>query len=289
MHGRVRSMQNERGEVLAEAGPSAPVQVIGLSGVPAAGEAVNAVESERVAKQIADHRLDQERQRPGEAPRPRLSLEDLFLQAESGGVQELAVVVKADTDGSVGAVRDGLLKIESDKVKLKVIHAAVGAITESDVQLAHASRAIVVGFHVRPDSAGRRSAETFGVDVRVYQVIYELLDEVRAAMAGLLPPTLKEKFLGRAEVRQTFTIPKVGTIAGCYITEGLMRRSAGCRLVRDGVQVFEGKFASLKRFKDDVREVQTGFECGIGIEGYNDVKIGDVIEAFEFEEQPAEL
>ena len=170
-----------------------------------------------------------------------------------------------------------------------MIHAAVGAINESDVQLAHASGAIVIGFHVRPDSAGRKAAEQLGVDVRVYQIIYEVIDEVRAAMAGLLAPTVKEVFLGRAEVRKIFTVPRVGTVAGSYVTEGLLRRGAHVRLLRDGVQVFEGRFASLKRFKDDVREVQQAFECGIGLEGFNDVKVGDVIEAFQLEEKPAEL
>ncbi len=288
-HGRVRSMQNEHGKVVKEAGPSTPVQVVGLSSVPGAGETVNAVEGERVARQIVEHREDQERKKAPEVTRPKISLDDLFAQAEEGGVRELAVVLKGDTDGSVEAVREALGKIESERVEIKVIHAAVGGISENDVQLAHTSGGIILGFHVRPDSAGRKAAETYGVDVRIYKVIYELLDEVRAAMVGLLPPTIKEKFLGNAEVRETFAIPKVGTIAGCYITEGLMKRNAGCRLVRDGIVVHEGKFASLKRFKDDVREVQTGFECGIGIEGYNDVKIGDRIEAFELEEQPAEL
>jgi translation initiation factor IF-2 len=286
-YGRVRIMQNDRGETVAEAGPSTPVQVVGLSGVPSAGDAVHAVENERVAKQIVENREDQARKAPG-AGRPRLTLEDLFGRAEDGP-KELAVVIKADTDGSAEALRDALQQLPSDKVKLNVIHAAVGAVSESDVQLAHASRAIVVGFHVRPDSAGRKAAEQLGVDVRIYQIIYELLDEVRAAMAGLLAPTVKEVFLGRAEVRKTFNVPRIGTVAGCQVADGLLRRSASARLVRDGVQVWQGRFASLKRFKDDVREVQQGFECGIGLDGFNDVKVGDVIEAFALEETPAEL
>ena len=286
--GRVRSMQNERGQVVKEAGPSTPVQVIGLSGVPGAGEGFHAVENERVAKQIVDHRQDDARKKPT-TTRPRVTLEDLFASADGDGPKELSIIIKADTDGSAEALKDSLLKIESDKVKLDVLHAAVGAITERDVQLAHASRAIIVGFHVRPDPSGRKAAESMGVDVRTYQIIYEVIDEVRAAMAGLLSPTQKEVFLGRAEVRDTFTIPRVGTIAGCYVQEGLMRRNASCRLTRDGVQIFEGKFASLKRFKDDAREVQQGFECGIGLENFNDVKVGDHIEAYELEEQPADL
>jgi len=287
--GRVRSMQNERGDTLKEAGPSTPVQVIGLGSVPGAGDLMHAVESERVAKDIVSHREDEGRSRAPTASRPRISLEDLFAQAEGGGPKELNIIIKADTQGSAEALKDALLKIETDKVDLKVLHTAVGGITERDVQLAEASSAIVIGFHVRPDPTARRAADSAGVDVRIYQIIYEVIDEVKAAMAGLLPPTYKEIVLGQAEVRQTFTIPKTGTIAGCYVTDGLMRRNAGCRLVRDGVQVYQGKFSSLKRFKDDVREVQTAFECGIGIEGYNDIKVGDVIEAFDQEEQPAQL
>jgi translation initiation factor IF-2 len=288
IHGRVRTMLNEHGGVVREAGPSMPVQVVGFSGLPEAGDLLSVVESERIAKEISSHRDSQARGRT-EAPKPRLTLEDLFAEAESGGVRELNVIVKSDTQGSAEALRDSLLQLPTDKVKLNVIHAAVGAVTESDVQLAAASSAIVVGFHVRPDPTARAAAESQAVDVRLYQVIYEVIDEVRAAMAGLLPPTVKEVVVGQAEVRKTFTIPRLGTIAGCYVTDGTMRRNLGARLVRDGVQVYQGKFGSLKRFKDDVREVQSGFECGIGIDGFNDVKIGDVIEAFEHEEKPAEL
>jgi translation initiation factor IF-2 len=198
-------------------------------------------------------------------------------------------MLKADTQGSVEAVREALLGLSTDRVKVNVIHAGAGAINESDVMLSHASGAIAVGFHVRPDPAARRAAEDNGVDVRHYQVIYELVDEVRRAMAGLLPPTQKEQVLGRAEVRKVFVIPKLGPIAGCYVTEGPIRRGAQCRLIRDGVQVYQGRIGSLRRFKEDAREVQAGFECGIGIEGYGDVKVGDVIEAFEVREEPAEL
>jgi len=287
--GRVRSMQNDRGEILKEALPSVPVRLVGLGGVPDAGDTVTVVESERVAKEIVSHRVDQSRGEAATAPRPRISLEDLFARSEGSGPQELNVIIKADTQGSAEALKESLMKLPTDKVKLSVLHASVGGTTERDVQLADASSAIIIGFHTRPDAKARRAAENAGVDIRGYQIIYEVVDEVRAAMAGLLPPTVKEKVIGQAEVRQTFTIPKVGTIAGSYITDGLIRRNARCRLVRDGVQVFEGRFASLKRFKDDVREVQTGFECGIGIEGFNDVKLGDVIEAFELEEHAAEL
>ncbi len=287
--GRVRLMTDDHGESVEAAPPSMPVRVVGLSGVPEAGDAMHAVETERVAKDIVANREDREREQAGAPSRPRVSLEELFAAAEGEGPRELRVIVKADVQGSAEALREALVRLTTDKVKVNVLHTSVGGITESDVQLAQASSAVIVGFHVRPDAKARKLAEAGGVDVRVYQIIYEALDEVRAAMAGLLPPTLKEVVLGQAEVRQTFTIPKAGTVAGCYVSDGLMRRGARCRLVRDGVQIFEGKFASLKRFKDDVREVQTHFECGIGLENFNDVKIGDRIEAYEIQEQPAQL
>ncbi|MGH0034245.1 MAG: translation initiation factor IF-2 [Myxococcota bacterium] len=286
--GKVRLMENDHGERVKEAGPSVPVAVIGLSGVPDAGVAVHAVESEKIAKQIVAHREEVERGKPVEV-KPKLTLEEIFAQAEEGGVKELPVVLKADVHGTLEAVRESLTKLSTDRVTLNVIAAGVGGITENDVMLASASEAIVVGFHVRPDPAARRAADSNGVEIRVYQIIMDLLDEVKAAMAGLLPPTIKEVMLGRVEVRETFTIPRVGTICGSYVTEGLVRRNARCRLIRDGVQIYEGRVGSLKRFKDDAREVQTGFECGVGIEGYNDVKVGDAIEIFELEEQPATL
>jgi translation initiation factor IF-2 len=286
--GRVRAMEDENGRALKEAGPSVPVQVIGLSGVPDAGDTVHAVESERVAKEIIEHRIAEKRVQPGDT-RPVLSLDEFFAEAEGGGTKELPLVVKGDVQGSVETLCDVLSKLSTDRVKVNVIHSGVGAITETDVMLARASSAIVVGFHVRPDPAARRAAEGQGVDIRSYRIIYEVTDEIRAAMAGLLPPTVSEAFLGRAEVRETFSVPKVGTIAGCFIAEGSIRRGAQVRLLRDGVQIHDGRVGSLKRFKDDVREVATGFECGIGLEGYNDVKIGDVIEAYVVEEKPASL
>jgi translation initiation factor IF-2 len=286
--GRVRAMEDENGQRLPTAGPSVPVQVTGLSAVPEAGEAVHAVESERVAKDIVSHREDERRGAPEEA-RAKLTLDEIFASAGSGGVRELSVVVKADTQGSVEAIRDALLKLSTDEVKVDVLLAGVGAVTETDVMLAKASGAVIVAFHVRPDPAARRAAESQGVDVRAYQIIYDVVDEVKQAMVGLLPPTISEVFVGRAEVRQTFTVPRVGMIAGCYVHEGLIRRNAACRLLRDGVQIYQGRISSLKRFKDDVREVAAGFECGIGIDGYNDVKVGDTIELFAVEERPATL
>jgi translation initiation factor IF-2 len=286
--GRLRVMENDLGERIKEAGPSTPVQVLGLSGVPAAGAAFHTVESDRIAKQITAHREDRDRAKPAAAPR-KLSLEEFFAQADGAGPKELALVLKADVQGTCEAVRDSLEKLATEDVKLKILSAGVGAIGESDVMLATASKAIVVGFHVRPDPAARRTAESSGVDVRTYTVIMDLIDEVKAAMAGLLPPVRREKMLGRAEVKQPFTIPKIGTIAGSLVVEGKVTRDAHCRLVRDGVQVYEGKISSLRRFKDDVREVANGVECGIGIENYNDVKIGDEVEFFEVEEVPATL
>jgi len=287
-HGRVRSMTNDRGETLTEAAPSTPVQIVGLSGVPGAGDVLHAVESERVAKDIVDHRKGEERKEKAPVAKPRISLEELFAGG-ADGPKELVLIVKADVQGSAEAISAALGKLSNDRVKVNVLHVAVGGVTESDVQLAQASRAIIVGFHVRPDAKARKAAESVGVEIRTYQIIYEMLDEVKAAMAGLLPPTTKEVVLGQAEVRQIFSIPKVGTIAGSYITDGLIRRGARGRLVRDGVQIWDGKFASLKGFKDDAREVLTGFECGIGLEGFNDLKTGDVIEAYEIESRPAEL
>ncbi len=286
--GRVRAMDDEHGKRVDEAGPSVPVQINGLISVPEAGDPFNVVESERVAKDIVAHRESEQRERPVAAP-ARLTLDEFFAHAEGGGVKELQVVLKADTQGSVEALRASLLDLSTDSVKVDVLLASVGAITETDVMLAKASEGIIVGFHVRPDPAARRAAEGQGVEIRIYQVIYEVVDDVRKAMAGLLPPTISEKFEGRAEVRDTFSVPRVGTIAGCHVGEGKVRRGASCRLLRDGVQIYEGRITSLKRFKDDVREVNSGFECGLGIEGYNDVKVGDVVETYVLEEKPATL
>ena len=286
--GRVRAMDDDKGQRVEDAGPSVPVRITGLTSVPEAGEPFNVVESERVAKDIIAHRESEQRGRPSVEAK-RLTLDEFFAQAEGGGVKELSVVLKADTQGSVEALRASLLDLSTDSVKVDVLLAGVGAVTETDVMLAKASDGIIVGFHVRPDPAARRAAEGQGVEIRTYQVIYEVVDDVRKAMAGLLPPTISEKFEGRAEVRDTFSVPRIGTIAGCYVSEGKVRRGGSCRLLRDGVQLYEGRVGSLKRFKDDVREVNSGFECGLGIEGYNDVKVGDVVETYVLEEKPATL
>ena len=286
--GRVRAIENENGERIKSAGPSTPVRVIGLSSVPEAGQTLNVVESERVAKEILENRINEQRRRPV-APRPSFTLDEFFERMEGGGVKELTVVIKGDVHGSVEALRDALLKLSTDAVKLNVILSSVGAITKDDVMLAKASNAIILGFHVRPDPPGRNAAEEQGVDIRVYKIIYEVIDDIKKAMAGLLSPTITETLRGRAEVREVFAIPKAGKIAGSMVAEGTIRRGSTCRLVRDGVQIYEGKIGSLKRFKDDAREVNLGFECGIGIEGYNDIKVGDVIETFTLEEKPATL
>jgi translation initiation factor IF-2 len=286
--GRVRAIEDEDGKRVKTAGPSTPVRVIGLSGVPEAGQVLSVVESERAAKDIVENRINEQRGRPV-AQKPSFTLDEFFERMEGGGIKELAVVIKGDVHGSVEALRDALLKLSTDSVKLNVILSGVGAITKDDVMLAKASNAIILGFHVRPDPPGRIAAEEQGVDIRAYRIIYEIIDDVKKAMAGLLPPTVTETMGGRAEVREIFTVPKVGRIAGSMIADGTIRRGATCRLIRDGVQIYEGKVGSLRRFKDDAREVNSGFECGIGVEGYNDIKVGDVIETFTLEEKPATL
>jgi len=286
--GRVRVMEDDLGKKVTGAGPSMPVQVLGLSGVPSAGAGFHSVESDRVAKQIASHREDQERGKTTIAP-AKYTLEEFFAQAGGEGPKELPVVLKADVQGTCEAVRDALDQLSTESVQIKILSSGVGAINENDVMLASASNAIVVGFHVRPDPAARRAADGHGVDLRTYTIIMQLLDDITAAMVGLLPAVRNESLLGRAEVRQLFVVPKVGTIAGSMVVEGKASRDAHCRLVRDGIQVFEGKMGSLRRFKEDVREVPNGTECGIGITNFNDVKIGDEIEIFEVEEVPATL
>ena len=286
--GRVRQMQDDGGKNLKEAGPSTPVQITGLSGLPPAGASFHAVESDRVAKQIIGHREDQRRGQVS-APKPRLTLDEFYAQSAGEGPKELSVVLKADVQGTCEAARDALEKLSTDEVKLRVISSGVGAIVENDVNLASASGTIVLGFNVRPDPAARRQADSGGVEIRTYSVIMALLDDVKAAMAGLLPPIVSENMLGRAEIRETFTIPKIGTIAGSYVLEGKLIRHAHCRVVRDGVQIYAGTVGSLRRFKDDVKEVINGMECGIGVATYNDIKIGDIIEAYELEEKSATL
>ncbi|MDO3376684.1 translation initiation factor IF-2 [Geoalkalibacter halelectricus] len=280
--GRVRSMVDDRGNRVDEAGPSMPVEVTGLSGVPDAGDLLYAVEDEKKAKDVAQHR--QQKLREAElAKTSKISLDQLFAKIQEGDVKELKVVIKGDVQGSVEAVKDALVKLSTDACRLVVIHTGVGGIIESDINLASASDAVVLGFNVRPEPKAAQLAESEGVDIRLYNIIYDAVADIKNAMEGLLAPTLKEKDLGRAEVRETFSVPKVGIIAGCYVLDGKILRNAKARLVRDSVVVWEGKLSSLRRFKDDVREVAAGYECGISLENFNDLKVGDIIEAYEME------
>ncbi len=276
--GKVRALINDRGEQIKEATPSMPVEVLGITDVPQAGDPFVVVKDEQTAREVAE--IQQEKQRERELSRTsKVTLDDLYRRIQEGEVKELNLVIKADVQGSAEAVRASLEKLSTDEVRVNVIHQGVGAISESDVLLATASNAVIIGFNVRPDSNARKAAERDGIDIRIYRVIYDLLDDVKAAMAGLLDPEFKEQFLGRAEVRQTFKVPG-GVVAGCYVQEGKITRAAEVRVLRDNVIVHEGKIASLRRFKDDVREVLHGYECGIGLERFNDIKEGDVIEAF---------
>jgi len=282
-YGRVRALIDDMGKRLKEAGPSTPVEVIGFSEIPQEGDHFIVMENEKRAKQIAMER--QHRQRLAQMAKVRkLQLDDLFKKIQEGQVKELNIIIKADVQGSVEAIKSSLQKIKHPEVKVRVIHTAVGGINESDVMLAAASNAIIIGFNVRPESKASQAAEKEGVDIRLYNVIYEAIEDVKKALEGMLEPTLKEKVIGKAEIRQTFHISKIGTVAGCYVLEGVIRRgSDGIRVVRDNIVIYEGKIASLKRFKEDVREVQAGYECGILIENFNDIKVGDVLENFMIE------
>ena len=280
--GHVRSMTDHMGRTLKSAAPSVPVEITGLSEVPSAGDEFQAVEDERMARTLADQRRDKAKEDTFKA-NARANLNDLFAQI-SEGVKDLNIIVKADVDGSVEAVKASLLKLSNEEVKVRVIHAAAGGITEGDVTFAAASNAIIVGFNVRPDKTALDSAERQNVDVRTYRVIYECLEEIEAAMKGMLAPKFRENLLGHAEVRQTIHVPNVGTIAGSYIQDGKVTRQSQIRVVRDGVVIFEDKISSLKRFKDDAREVASGYECGIGLEKFNDIKVGDILEAFIMEQ-----
>jgi len=286
--GRIRAMLNDRGEPIQQAGPSSAVEILGLQGVPQAGDAFQVVEDLAAAKEMAEFRLQQLRQEEL-AETSRLRLDDLYAQLQTGAVKELPIVLKADTQGSVEVLEDALTRLGNDQVRIDVIHKGVGGITESDVLLASASNAVVVGFNVRPDVSARAAAEKENVEIRLYSVIYEVAEQVRQAMQGLLAPTTTERVLGRAEVRETFRVPRVGTVAGCYVTEGMLTRNSLVRLLRDNVVVYEGRVGSLKRFKDDVSEVRSGYECGLSIANFNDIKVGDVIEAFAREEVAAQL
>ncbi|MEH7611127.1 MULTISPECIES: translation initiation factor IF-2 [Bacillaceae] len=281
--GRVRAMVNDLGRRIKEAGPSMPVEITGLNEVPQAGDRFMVFADEKRARQVGEARASQAvLQQRSESS--KLSLEDLFAQIQEGNVKEINLIVKADVQGSVEAMAASLQKIEVEGVKVKIIHTGAGAITESDVILASASNAIIIGFNVRPDVNAKRTADLENVDIRLHRIIYKAIEEIEAAMKGMLDPEFEEKVIGQAEVRQVFKVSKVGTIAGCYVTDGKITRDSGVRLIRDGIVVFEGQLDTLKRFKDDVKEVATNYECGITIEKYNDIKEGDVIEAYVMEE-----
>lgn len=280
--GRVRAMVDDKGRTVKSAGPSVPVEIIGLDDVPQAGDELNAVEDEKMARTLAEQRREKQRQ-DILAANARVNLDELFSRI-SEGVQNLNIIVKADVAGSAEAVKSSLLKLTNDEVKVNVIHSAVGGITESDVMLASASDAIIVGFNVRPDRNALDSAEKSGVDIRTHRIIYEIIDEIEAAMKGMLAPEFREVLQGHAEVRQTIKVPGVGIIAGCYVQDGKITRQSSIRIVRDGIVIFEDKISSLRRFKDDVKEVNSGYECGVGIEKFNDIREGDTLEAFIMEE-----
>ena len=282
--GRVRAMVNDKGQRITDAGPSVPVEITGLSEAPSAGATFNAVADEKLARELVEQRKAEEKAKAN-APVTKVSLEDLFSQIQAGEMKNLNLIVKADVQGSVEAVKASLEKLSNEEVRVRVIHGGVGAINESDVMLAATSQAIIVGFNVRPDAAARDSAARANVDMRMYRVIYDAINEIEAAMKGMLAPKFREVLLGHAEVRQTYKVSGVGTVAGCYVQDGkLQRKDCQVRLVRDGIVIHEGVLASLQRFKDSVKEVVAGYECGLSIEKFNDIKEGDIVEAFTMEQ-----
>jgi translation initiation factor IF-2 len=285
--GKVRAMFDDRGKAVEAAPPSTPVEVLGLEGLPQAGDQLLVADREK-ARQVAEYR-EQKFREATLAKSSKLSLEGLAEQIKTAGMKELPIILKTDVQGSAEVLTDSLNKLSNDKVKIKILHSGVGAITENDVLLASASNAVIIGFNVRPERKAQELADMEKVDIRLHSIIYELQDEIKKAMTGLLEPIIKETYMGRAEVRDTFKVPKVGTVAGCSVLDGVIKRDADVRLIRDGVQVYKGKIASLKRFKDDAREVSNGMECGIAISNFNDIKKGDVIEAFVTERIAAVL
>ena len=281
-YGRIRAMFDDAGKKIKSAGPSIPVEVLGLSEVPAAGDRFTVVKDEKTARQMAEARREKERQENFNSAH-KVSLEDLYSQIKEGKVKELSVIIKADVQGSIEAIRGSLEKLSTDDVKVRVIHGAVGAITETDITLASASNAIVIGFNVRPENSAVVLAERDGVEVKTYRIIYDAIEDVKSAMIGMLDPEYKEVVLGTAEIRNTFKISNVGTIAGGYVLTGKLTRNADVRLIRDNIVILDSKLASLKRFKDDVKEVNAGYECGFSLEKFNDIKEGDIIEAYTME------
>ena len=283
--GRVRALINDRGEKVKEAGPSTPVEIMGFDEVPSAGDEMQAVGDDRLSRQVAEERKAKVKA-SREATMAKVSLENRFSNMESGKQTTLNLIIKADVQGSVEAVKQAMEKLSSDEVKVHVLHSAAGAITKDDVNLASAFNAIIIGFNIRPDASAREAAEREKVDVRLYTVIYKANEDMERAMKGLLAPEYREVLLGHAEVRNVFKITGAGVIAGCYVTDGKVQRNAQVRLLRDNVVVFEGKLSSLKHYKEDVKEMAAGFECGMSLEGHNDIKEGDVVECFIMEEIP---
>jgi translation initiation factor IF-2 len=287
-HGKVRAMLNDRGKHIGAAGPSIPVEILGLTGVPNAGDEFIALADDKSAKQVSIHRIQKQRSKDL-SKTSRLSLEKLFEQMEEGEAKKLNLIIKADVHGSIEALRDSLTKLSNNEVKINVIHAATGTIIESDVSLAAVSDAIIIGFNVRPSTKVQALANEENVDMRFYNIIYNAIKDIKNAIIGMMESTYEERILGRAEVREVFHVPKIGTIAGCYVTDGKIERDQLVRLIRDGIVSYEGKISSLKRFKEDAKEVQSGYECGIGIANFNDIKLGDIIECYYLEEIRPEL
>ncbi len=281
--GRVRALINDKGKRVKKAGPSTPVEVIGFNGLPGAGDILHVITEDRLARELADKRTQFKRESELKKTQ-KVTLDDLFTRIKEGEIKELKIILKADVHGSVEAIRQSLERLSNNEVHVKVIHGGVGGIGEGDVMLASASNAIIIGFNVRPDPIARRIAEKEDVDIRLYRIIYNIIEDVQKAMEGMLAPEYKEVVNGRAEIRIVYKVPKVGNIAGCYVLEGKINRNNEIRLIRDNVVIHEGKVESLRRFKDDAREVTEGFECGIGIEKFGDIKEGDIIEAFLMEE-----
>ncbi|MBR5490573.1 MAG: translation initiation factor IF-2, partial [Oscillospiraceae bacterium] len=281
--GRVRTMTNDKGQRVTTAGPSVPVEITGLSEVPNAGDIFNSVADERMARELVEQRKEQAKNQALGGNR-KVTLDDLFAQIKQGDLKDFNIIVKADVQGSAEAVKASLEKMTNEEVRVRVIHSAVGAINESDVMLAATSGAVIVGFNVRPDNAARDSAARSGVDLRMYRVIYDCINEIEAAMKGMLAPKYQEVIIGHAEVRETYKVSKVGTVCGCYVSDGKIQRGCQVRVLRDNIVIHEGELASLRRFKDDVKEVATNFECGMQVEKFNDIKVGDVIECFIMEE-----
>ena len=273
-------MTNERGQRVESAGPSTPVQVLGMQGAPTAGDKFNVLESEVEAREIANKRLQLQREQ-GLRTQKHITLDEIGRRLAVGNFKELNIIVKGDVDGSIEALSDSLLKLSTEQIQVNIISKAVGQISESDVLLASASDAIIIGFQVRPSGSARKLAEAEQIDIRLYSIIYDAINEIKAAMEGMLAPTFEEKIVANVEIRETFKISKVGTIAGCMVLDGKINRNSKIRIIRDGVVIYTGELASLKRFKDDVKEVNAGYECGLNIQNFNNIEVGDIVEAYE--------